>query len=155
MVAMAAVGAGTAIYSANQQSEMADYQAEQAQADANAEKSAAEVHAEKIRKMARIQAGEATASLAGSGVDVGEGTALNINKDIYGRAEEDAVTAIFGGKDRAARGYADASMSRMRGDSAQTAGYLNATSSVLSAYGTVAKGWKTTNATTPAAGGNS
>jgi hypothetical protein len=81
--------------------------------------------------------------------------ALNINKDIYGRAEEDAVTAIFGGKYRAARGYADASMSRMRGDSAQTAGYLNATSSVLSAYGTVAKGWKTTNATTPAAGGNS
>lgn len=154
MVAMAAVGAGTAIYSANQQSEMADYQAAQAQADANADKSAAEVQAEKIRKLARIQAGEATASLAGSGVDVGEGTALNINKDIYGRAEEDAVMTVFGGTDRAARGYADASMSRMKGDTAQTAGYLNATSSVLSAYGTVAKGWKTTNATTPAAGGN-
>ena len=58
MVAMAAVGAGTAISSAaNQQAEMADYQAAQAQADANAEKSAAEVQAEKIRKMARIQAG--------------------------------------------------------------------------------------------------
>ena len=40
------------------------------------------------------------------------------------------------------------------GEQAQTAGYLNATSSLLGA-GQVAKGWKTTNATrTPASGGN-
>lgn len=155
LLASAAVGTYSTLQSAEQQSEWNDYQAAQAQADANAEKSAAEVHAEKIRKMARIQSGEATASLAGSGVDVGEGTALNINKEIYANAEEDAVMTVFGGSDRAARGNAEAAGYRLKGSQAQQAGYLNATSSLLSAASYGAKGWKSsTNATTPAAGGN-
>ncbi len=157
MVAAAAVSAYSAYQQGENQKEWNDYQAAQAQADANAEKSAAEVQAEKIRKLARIQAGEATASLAGSGVDVGEGTALNINKDIYGRAEEDAVMTIFGGSDRAARGNAEAAGYRLKGEQAQQAGYLNATSSLLSAAGIYgrASGWKSsTNATVPASGGN-
>lgn len=155
-VASAGVSAYSAIRQGEQQKEWGDYQAAQAQADANADRSAAEVHAEKIRKMARIQSGEATASLAGSGVDVGEGTALNINKEIYANAEEDAVMTIFGGADRAARGNAEADGYRFKGKQAQQAGYLNATSTILGAAGGMAKGWKTpsTNGTTPAAGGN-
>lgn len=156
LVAAAGISAYSAIQQGEQQKEWGDYQAAQAQADANAEKSAAEVHAEKIRKLARIQAGEASASLAGSGVDVGEGTALNINKDIYGRAEEDAVMTIFGGVDRAARGNAEAAGYKLKGEQAQQSGYLNATSSLLSAAGNYgrASGWKTsTNATVPASGG--
>jgi hypothetical protein len=145
MAVSAAAGAVSSIQQGRQQKAWADYQAEQAQADANAERGAAEVQAEKIRKMARIQAGEARAQLAGSGVDVGEGTALNINADIYGRAEEDAVMIIFGGADRAKRGEAEASGLKMKGAQAQQAGYLNAASSVLSAASTVAnKGYKTT-----------
>lgn len=149
-VASAGVSAYSAIRQGEQQKEWGDYQAAQAQADANAEKSAAEVHADKIRKMARIQAGEATAQLAGSGVDVGEGTALNINKEIYGNAEEDAMLTIFGGKDHSARLNAEAQADRLKGSQAQSAGYLNATSSILGAAGSVAKGWKTpSTATTP------
>lgn len=156
MAASAAVSAYSAIQQGEQQKEWNDYQAKQAEADAKAEKSAAEVQAEKIRKMARIQSGEATASLAGSGVEVGEGTALNINKEIYANAEEDAVMTIFGGADRAARGNAEAAGYRFKGKQAQQAGYLNATSTILGAAGGMAKGWKTpsNNGTTPAAGGN-
>lgn len=155
MAAAAAVGAYASIQSAENQKDWNEYQGKQAEADAKAEKSAAEVQAEKIRKMARINAGEATASLAGSGVDVGEGTALNINSEIYGRAEEDAVMTIFGGSDRAARGNAEAAGYRLKGKQAQQAGYLNATSTILGAAGTAAKGWKQgSNGSTPAAGGN-
>lgn len=155
MAAAAAVGAYASVQSAEQQKDWNEYQGKQAEADAKAEKSAAEVHAEKIRKLARIQASEANASLAGSGVEVGEGTALNINKEIYANAEEDAVMTIFGGADRAARGNAQATGYRIKGSQAQQAGYLNATSSILGVVSTAAKGWKTgTNATTPAAGGN-
>lgn len=156
MAAAAAVGAYASIQSAEQQKDWNEYQGKQAEADAKAEKSAAEVQAEKIRKMARINAGEATASLAGSGVDVGEGTALNINSEIYGRAEEDAVMTIFGGADRSARGNAEAAGYRLKGSQAQQAGYLNAASTVLGAAGSTAKGWKTpsSNGTVPSAGGS-
>lgn len=155
MAASAVVGAYSAIQQGEQQKDWANYQAAQAEADAKAEKGAAEVHAEKIRKMARIQASEANASLAGSGVQVGEGTAVNINKDIYANAEEDAVMTIFGGSDRAARGNAEAAGYRLKGSQAQQAGYLNATSTVLGAAGGMAKGWKQgTNGSTPTAGGN-
>lgn len=156
MLAAAAVGTYSTLQSAEQQSKWNDYQSAQAQADAKAEQSAAEVQADKIRKLARRQAGEATASIAGSGVDVGEGTALNINKDIYANSEEDAVMTIFGGADRYARGNAEAAGYRIKGEQAQQAGYLNATSSLLSAAGSYgrASGWKTSkNASVPAYGG--
>lgn len=154
MAAGTVFSAYSAIQQGKQQEEWADYQARQAEADARAERSAAEVHAEKIRKMARIQASEANASLAGSGVEVGEGTALNINKDIYTNAEEDAVMTIFGGIDRAARGNAEAAGYRTKGSQARSAGYTNAASTILGAAGSMSKGWKTsTNATVPSFGG--
>lgn len=163
-VAYAAMATGTVLsaYSAyqqgEQQKEWSDYQAKQSEADAKADRSAAEVHAEMIRKMARRQAGEANAALAGSGVEVGEGTALNINKEIYANAEEDAVMTIFGGADRAARGNAEAAAHRVKGSQAQQAGYMNATSSLLAGGYQIAKGWKTdqrptTNGTITQAGG--
>lgn len=142
-VASAGVGTYSAIRQGEQQKEWNNYQAKQAEADAKAEKSAAEVQADKIRKMARIQASEANASLASSGVDVGEGTAVNINKDIYGNAEEDAVQTIFGGADRAARGNAQAQGYRIKGSQAQQAGYLNAASTILATGAVMARGWKT------------
>lgn len=155
-IASAAVGVYSSIQEGKQQREWSEYQARQAEADAAAEKSAAQVHAEKIRKIARIQAGEANADLAASGVEVGQGTALNINKEIYANAEEDAVMTLFGGADRAARGNAEAAGYRIKGRQAQQAGYLKATSTALGAAHDVAKGWKSSasNGTIPGAGGN-
>jgi hypothetical protein len=131
LLASTAVSVGTAIHQGEQQQDWNNYEANQATADATAERGAAAVQADKIRKMARLQAGEANAALSASGVSTGEGTALLINEDIYANAEQDAVMTIFGGNDRANRGNADAAGYRLKGSQAKTAGYLNATSSLL------------------------
>jgi hypothetical protein len=127
-----AISAGAAIQQGEQQKDWNNYQADQAAADSKADRDIAMIQADKIRKLAKKQASEATAALAASGVDVGEGTAVKINEEIIGNAEEDAVMTIFGGADRANRGLAESSAYRTRGQQAQNAGHLNAGSSLLS-----------------------
>lgn len=148
MAATAVAGAVSAYSSIEQgrsQAKWANYQANQAQADANAEASLARVEAEKIREAGKRQRSQARAAMAASGIDVDEGTAVNINEDISKGAEEDALHAIWGGIDRQQRGYAQAQADRSRGKQAQTAGNLNATATLLNAgsqaYGQY-KGWR-------------
>jgi hypothetical protein len=147
----AAISAYSAIQQGEQQEEWADYQADQADADARAEEGAAKVEAERIRKLARLQAGEANASLAASGVKLGEGSALNINKDIYARAEEDAVMAAFGGADRKARTLAEADGARIKGKQAANAGMVSAAGTVLQTGATAYSGWKKSKSSAAAA----
>ena len=146
--AYAAMAAATiySVYSSQQAGKQAQLnanaQAEQAQADADTEKSAAVVQAERIRRLARIQAGEANAALAGSGVEVGEGTALNINEEIYQNAEEDAVLTIMSGKNKAQRLDGDASNYRLAGNQAKSAANSQSVSTVLSSASSMSSGWK-------------
>lgn len=131
-------------YDAGQtQKEFAEYEAKQAEADARTEAGVAEVEAARIRKAAAFARAEAAAGAAVSGINVGSGTSLAINRDITERAEEDAFLTIAGGADRAARGRADASLSRARGRAAARAGQLGAASQGLKAAGTAYTGWKT------------
>lgn len=130
---------GTAIMQGEQQKDWADYQSDQAQADATAERQASILQAEKIRKFAKKQQSEANAALAGSGVNVGEGTAVEINKDIIERGEEDALMSIFG--DRSSQYLQESEGYKIKGQAAQNAGYLNASSSVL-AGGYETSKWK-------------
>lgn len=144
MIASTALTAYGQMEQGKQQKEWADYQAAQSEADARAEKSAAEVEANKIRKMGQITASEATASLAGSGVKIDEGSSVDIRKNIVGNAEQDAVMTVFGGADRSARLNSQAQADRIRGNQAETAGAINAGSTVLGAAGSYARGgWKT------------
>lgn len=137
--ALAAMAAATAYSTYNtiqqgRQSQLnASAQSEQAQIDADNAASAARVQADRIRKMARNQAGEANAALAASGVEVGEGTALNINEQIYGNAEEDAVMTILNGEEQRKRGYVDASNMRLYGNQQQSAANSQAVGNVLQA----------------------
>lgn len=142
MAAAAAVSTIGALQQGQQQKDYANYQAAQAKADAKAERDAAEIHADKIRKAARLQAGQARAAIAGSGVDVGEGTPVDINSSIYGNAEEDAWSTILTGKSKANQLNAQAEGFRISGKNAQTASYFSAASSALSAGSQIAKGWK-------------
>jgi hypothetical protein len=142
---MAAIGAsvlaaGGAVYSGQQQKKMSNYQAAQAEADAEAAQ-AARVEADRIRKAGRAQAAQANASLAASGVDTGEGTALRIQSGIVGDAEQDAYQTILNGTNQSARLNAQASADRISGRNASTSGYISAGSSLLSAGGTY-NGWK-------------
>lgn len=140
--AAAVYSAYSTIQSGKQAALNADAQAEQAQNDADTEKSAAVVQAERIRKMARIQASQANAGLAASGVDTGEGTAININEEIIGGGEEDAALTIFGGGNRAQRLDADASNYKLAGGQAKANAYGQAASTVLSSAGSAYSGWK-------------
>ncbi|MBM5460288.1 hypothetical protein H8F21_22240 [Pseudomonas sp. P66] len=161
--ALAAMAASTAfsVYSTVQQGKQAqlnaDAQSEQAQIDADNAASAAKVQADRIRKMARNQSGEARAALAASGVDVGEGTALNINEEIYGNAEEDAVMTILNGENQRKRGYTDASNMSLYGKQQRSAANSQAIGSVLNAGAQVGM-WKASaagrNGTVSQAGGN-
>lgn len=142
LVASSLLAAGGAVASGQQQKKMANYQAAQAEADAQAQASAAKVQADKIRKAGAVQASQANAALAASGVETGEGTALRITSGIVGDAEEDAVTTILSGRDSAARYNAQAQADRISGKNAATSGYINAGSSLLQAGSTAYSGWK-------------
>ncbi|QXI40438.1 hypothetical protein [Pseudomonas xantholysinigenes] len=138
-MALAAMAAATAYstYNTVQQGRQAamnaSAQADQAQLDADNAASAARVQADRIRKTARSQAGEANAALAASGVEVGEGTALNINQEIYGNAEEDAVMTILNGENQRKRGYVDASNMALYGQQQRGAANAQAIGNVLQA----------------------
>lgn len=150
------VGAGVSAYSTiengKQQKKMAEDQAQIAVNDAEYKKDAARAQAEKIRKMGELQKSEARASLAASGVKIGEGTPLEITKNITTLAEEDALSALLGGKRAADSANTEAQMLMRAGKNAQTNSRYAAGATVLSAAGTVAGGWskpKATTTTTP------
>lgn len=163
IAAATALAASTAYsaYSSVQQGKQAklnaEAQSDQAQIDANNAASASKVQADRIRRLARNQASEANAALAASGVEVGEGTALNINQEIYGNAEEDAAMTIFNGENQRKRGYVDATNMSLYGSQQQSAANSQAVGSVLAA-GAQAGMWRASaagrNGTASKAGGN-
>jgi len=133
LVASTAYSAYSSVQQGKQAQLNADAQSEQAQIDADNAASAAKVQADRIRKLARNQAGEANAALAASGVEVGAGTALNINQEIYQNAEEDAVMTILNGENQRQRGYVDAQNISAYGKQQRSAANSQAIGSVLSA----------------------
>lgn len=146
-IEIAAIGAsvlsaGGAVYSGQQQKKMANYQAAQAEADTDASQKAARVEADRIRKAGREQAAAANASLAASGVETGEGTALRITSGITEDSEQDAYQTILNGANSASRLQAQAQADRITGSNAATAGNISAGSSLLAAGGTAYDGWK-------------
>ncbi|PTS83995.1 hypothetical protein DBR00_11475 [Pseudomonas sp. HMWF032] len=147
-VAAVAAIAGTAysVYSSEQAGKQARYnaeaQSEQQQNDADTAASAATVQADRIRRLARNRASEANAALAASGVEVGEGTAININEEIVGNAEEDATMTIFNGERQKRQGYVDSSNTALAGSQAQAAYRGQAASTLISGASSAYSGWK-------------
>ena len=157
----ALLSAGTAIYQGQQESKAAnaqakaaeaegEFQRKQAEADARAEKDAAEIRADTIRKAGREQRAKARAAAAASGMDVGLGTAMDIQSEVTSGAEYDAQMSIFGGLDAFKRGNQAGQALQIRGQNeaialknegaaAKQAGFISAASSVanagMSAYG--------------------
>lgn len=147
LVAGAAVSAYSSIEQGKQQKKMAEDQAKIAVNDAEYKKDAARAQAEKIRKMGELQKSEAKASLAASGVKLGEGTPLEITKNITKLSEEDALSALLGGKRAADTSNTEAQMLMRAGKNAQSNSYMSAGSTVLGAAATAGKGWSKTSTT--------
>lgn len=119
-------------------------QAQQALNDAAYREDAAKSQAEKIRRAGRAQVGEANASLAASGVKLGEGTALEIQKKITTNAEEDALSAILSGKRITSSAQKEADLLGRSGDNAQTSAIFGSAGSALQAGAAIKGGWRRT-----------
>lgn len=142
LAAATAVSVYSSVQSGKQAQANADAQAEQAALDAQIERSAAVVQAERIRKLARLQNSEANAALAASGVDIGEGTPININKEITQNAEQDASMATFGGANRAQRLDTQGVNYKMAGSQARSSANMQAAGTLLSSGFQAYSGWK-------------
>jgi len=142
VIASALMSASSSISQGKQQKNFANFQANQANADAVASREQGEVNAGKIRKAGKYQQAEAISDLAGSGVEIGAGTPLKIAQEIYRRTEADAFSEILTGTRQGSRLDQEATGLRAAGRNAQTAGYMKATGSLLSAGATLASpGW--------------
>lgn len=143
-LAVAAVGSAYAsIESGRQQKAMAERQAQSAVNAAAYDADAAKAHAENIRKAGRAQVGEAKAALAASGVKLGEGTALEIQKSIVENSAKDELSAILSGKRATAAANEEAGMLMQAGANAQNNGYMSAATTVLGTGATIYGDWKT------------
>lgn len=125
----------SSIGEASQKKSWAKYQAKQAKADGYAALSAAHLEAKKIRQAGKTVQSQAVASIADSGVKVGDGSAALLEKDILQRAEEDAWMAIFDGQDALNRSLAQAKAYKIQGDAEFKAGLWNSAGSLFGLAG--------------------
>jgi hypothetical protein len=121
----------------------ADRQANDAQAleydiQAAQSKQSAMDEAKRIRAAGEKTAGAARAALAGAGVVADQGSAVNINEDIYQKSESDAFNVLLTGDNRANSYGRSASMERAAGRDKQSASLLGAATTAGDAYA----GWK-------------
>ena len=112
----------SAISQGRQQGAQADWQARQAAADAQASREAGEVRADKVRKAGKLTQSRARTALAGSGVQVGAGSAVTIAQDIYQNAESDAQSELLSGIYGGQRLDSESAGMKIAGDNARTAG---------------------------------
>lgn len=149
-IGSAALGAVGAISSANAQSASAQSAANAARYNAAADTARATValqqgnaNEESQRRQAALAIGRQNAAMAESGVDISSGSALDLYKQSATNAELDALNIRYGSQlqaqglqQQSTLDTLSANQSDRNASSAQTAGYLNAGASALSAYGT-------------------
>lgn len=138
VAALAAVAIGTAVSAVSSISqgiaarEMGDYNARVAEVDAQSAEASSRAEAEASRKRtARLQ-GAVRARAAASGLDLGEGSPLEV---LYANASEGELEALsieHSGATAASRYRSQGAVARARGRQAETSGYLSAASQVLS-----------------------
>jgi hypothetical protein len=118
--------------------EAGDAQAREFQIAADQNAVAAQQEAARIRKAGEKTAGAARAALAGAGIVVDQGSAVNINEDIYRNSETDAYNTLLTGERQSGSLMRKASQSSAEGNNSLTASLLS--SGVTGAEGYA--GWK-------------
>ena len=135
-ITAAAASAGTALYTGQAAKNAADAQADQLRRQADAQRDQALATSEQIKRETDRTQGSARAALAGSGVNVSDGSAIVIARDIQQRGNLDAYNAILSGTRAARNSEFQSAMATSAGKNAQTASFLQAGSAVAS-------GWRT------------
>lgn len=119
---------------ANDAAAQSDYQAA-------VEADNAQLEARMIRRQGARQRGETLSSIAAAGVKIGEGSALDAERQVMEDAAHDEYMALLTGQRRATAFRQEASNQRRAGRDAWRAGLINAGSSLLSAGSNFNKAW--------------
>lgn len=134
----AGASAAGALYQGKVASDLANDKAREDQIQKAQVDAAAAEEAKRIRKAGERQAGAARAALAASGVDVDQGTAININQDITQRTQDDAYQTLLTGQRKSDALSRSADQSYKSAVDSLNGGVLSAGSSALRGYA----GWK-------------
>jgi hypothetical protein len=146
--ALVLVSAGMQAYGTLQQGKAAQGQANQAaqqdELSAYYEREAADAEAANIRKVGRIQRGETLAATAASGVKIGEGSALDAEREVLQNSEHDATMALLTGARRSTALKDQAALTRKAGRRARAAAGITAATSLLQSGSNFANasGWR-------------
>jgi hypothetical protein len=111
----------------------ADGQAKQYELQAATERDNAQAEAEQIRREGSAARGDTLAALAGAGVTVGQGSALEAERKVVDDYTADEYMAILTGERRGRAMQETAKQTRKAGRDAMRAGFINAGTSLLSA----------------------
>jgi hypothetical protein len=133
-----ALGAFGSIASGVQANNVAQYNAKVAENSATAERERAGYEANMKRDEVRRVIGAQRAAGAASGLDITQGTPVAVLGDSMKSGELDVLARLYSG-DAAATAYKnDANRFRAEGKAAQTAGFINAGTSLISGFGRMA-----------------
>ncbi len=119
---------------ANNNAKMAEYAAADAQVRGEEDAQAVQRKAASLKSSQRV-------GLAAHGLDLGYGTAADLQDQTDFFAQSDAVTARNNGRQAGWRGVAQAQDFRSQGASASYNGNMSATGSLLAGAGSVADKW--------------
>ena len=117
MVGATAVSAGGQLMASADRAQAAEDQAAQVRASGR-------LDAERIRRQTQAQRGAAVAAMAASGVEIGQGSALETERQILTIGEEDAMMTLLGARQQGQALERQATSERI-------GGWLNAGSTVL------------------------
>lgn len=120
----------------------AEFNAQQELMQADQTQAAGYQQAKRIREQGRTTAGQATAALSASGVDVGTGTSNDVRERIGQNTETDAFNTILSADTKAQAMRGQAQMTLAAGQQQQRAGGIGAMTSVLSGASQLITGWK-------------
>lgn len=128
------LGAVSAINAGKQQKGAADFQAVQLDQNAGAADASAQRRSNEERRQARLASSRLQALAQGGG---GDPTIIDLQEDIAGEGEYRALSALYEGKQQSDGLRNQAAGLRATGRAAQSAGYMNAATTVLSSAGSM------------------
>jgi len=134
----AIVGAMSAMDAAEAQKQAADYNADVMDAQAQSERDAASFEENRQREEASKLRARQRVAYASSGVDLSEGTPLEVLGQQAGEMEMDAMAIRYNGELKAKQSESQAAIYRMQGAQAKKAGLANAGSSLMTGVGSMA-----------------
>ncbi|MDS1138579.1 hypothetical protein [Nitratireductor indicus] len=134
----AVASAGASIAGGISANNVAQYNAKVAENNAISERERASYDADLTRQRVRQTMGAQRAAAAASGLDTSSGTPVAVLGDTAGQGEMDVLARLYSGEAAATAYQNDAQRFRAEGKAQRSAGFINAGTSLLSNFGSMA-----------------